>query len=498
MPTRPAQSTATAKSAAERAHFVVAHSSDTISVHTPYDWIYVEVNPAIFGLLGYRPEEILGKPALDFYHPDDAASFRDNTAKMLYRCGVYTKQYRLKHRDGHYIWVESTHRSVRDPLNGKLVEIVCVSRDMTARVEAEQQSRRLAAVVQSSSDLILFFDGAFTITYANASAEQAFGKAARDGGTLADILGQAPFDAYVASVWPKVKAQGVWTGQFQFAFGPELERIATIEEVLVTEDAQHLPSCSLIARDITLQIKAEEEARRHRTDMTAVSRRLSVGEMASVLAHEINQPLGTIANYAHGALRRLADGQIAKLSDCLPLFERIAAQADRAGEIIRRLRSIVKCAPYQQSAFQINDVCRDAVAFMEQEIGTVGGHIVVDLDPNAGQVVGDRVQIEQVLVNLLQNAGQAIATSPPERREITLKTHQQHRDHCIISLGDSGEGIAPDRLEAIFAAYATTRKYGLGLGLSIVRSIVEAHLGAIWAESDGIRGARFHVRLLTS
>lgn len=478
---------------AERAQFVVEHSSDVISVHRPDGWIYVEVNQAITGVMGFEPEEVLGKPALDFFHPEDAETFRVRTAPLVYSNGVYTKQYRLRHKEGHYFWVESTHRSIRDAETGKLLEIICVTRDLTARVKAEQENRRLAAVVQASSDLVLFFDDNHRILYANASAEKALGSPAAS--EMADMLGAEAYTQFVESVWPEVLAQGHWTGHLLFPFAaPGGTCTAALHQVLKAEDEGGDLIYSMAAHDLTDLLRAQEEARRHKAEISKISRQLAVGEMATVLAHEVNQPLGTIANYAHGALRHFSHEDSTPDKQVLQLFERIARQADRAGDIVQRLRSIVGRTVYREESVPINDLCRQAAAMMDEEIRDARISIALDLAPTVGSIRGDRVQIEQVIVNLLQNAVQALAEVNSSERRISIGTRMDLAD-VLLSIHDTGPGIGADKLESIFDSFHTTRKNGLGLGLPIARSIVEAHRGSIWATSDETAGTAFFIRL---
>lgn len=481
-------------SAAERARFVVEHSSDVISVHTPDDWTYVDVNPAIVGIMGFEPHEVLGKPALDFFHPEDAEVFRTRTAQLVYSNGVYTKQYRLRHKDGHYFWVESTHRSIRDPGNGKLLEIICVTRDLSARVKAEQENRRLTEVVQSSTDLVLFFDHKFRILYSNESAEQAFG--ASVSGKLSDIMGEDKFALFTQSVWPQVLVNGRWAGHVLLPFGLDKASTAVLHQVLATGDDEGDILFAMLGHDLTDLLRAQEDIRKQKADISKISRQLAVGEMATVLAHEVNQPLGAIANYAHGAMRHFAKEQSSRATRELQLFEKIAHQADRAGEIIQRLRSIVGRTVYQESIFSINDLCQRVATMLEEETKDAGVSVVLDLEPASGSLRGDRIQIEQVLINLIQNAVQSLLLSraPQAERLVVVRT-QSDDASLMLSVRDTGGGILPDKLEGIFESFHTTREAGLGLGLAIARSIIEAHRGSIWATSDGTAGAEFHIRL---
>lgn len=313
----------------DRAKIMWDYGSDGLSLHTPYDWNYIDVNKTGLDMMGYTANEVIGRPAFDFFHPDDAAAFRAKRAKILYKEGIYTKQYRIRHKDGHYFWIESTHRSIRDKTTGELLEIVCISRDITARLEAQSQIHRLADVVQSSSDLVVFFDDTFRIDYANTAASEFV----QSGAQLEALVGARRFAEFKASVIAEVKKNGRWLGHLRFRYGLDGARIGVIRQVVSTNPDGNL--FSLMAMDITDLLQAEEEIKRHRTKVAELSRSLAVGEVSTVLAHEVNQPLGAIMNYAQGTLRRISNGTASMPDDIENALQKIVRQADRAGSIIK-------------------------------------------------------------------------------------------------------------------------------------------------------------------
>lgn len=174
----------------ERYRFLVEQSGDMISTHRPGDWAYTATNPAVEVVSGYKPQEIIGKPAYDYFHPEDALAMKKKLIPAIYRHGIRTFRYRHRHKNGKYYWVESTHRSIRDETTGELKEIIAVTRDINTQVEAEEASRRFAKVVEASSDLLVFCSHDFNVTYMNTSALTGFDliKEQAESANLSQIL----------------------------------------------------------------------------------------------------------------------------------------------------------------------------------------------------------------------------------------------------------------------------------------------------------------------
>ncbi len=249
-----------------------------------------------------------------------------------------------------------------------------------------------------------------------------------------------------------------------------------------------------ITRDITEHKWAEEQARRHQSELTRVARLSTMGEMATGIAHELNQPLAAIANFARGCLRRLRGGEVTCAELIVPL-EEICQQADRAGEVIRHVRDFVRKRVARMSAVDINLVVRSAVRLTELESRQQYAHVGLDLAPQQPRVWADSIMIEQVVSNLIRNSIEAMAEARSPHREVTVKTRQLGEDAVEVEVSDLGPGIDGALIDQVFDQFFTTKPDGVGMGLSISRSIVESHGGQLRAESRPGGGAVFRFTL---
>jgi len=257
-----------------------------------------------------------------------------------------------------------------------------------------------------------------------------------------------------------------------------------------------------ITRDISDRKAAEANAQRRLNDLAHVSRVATMGAMATALAHEVNQPLTAIISHATACLRLLnaqrplgtespPDSLDAQLQDSLA---QIARQGERAGEVIRQLRRFVRKSEMEFHDHQLNAVAREVLSLLAHEIRESKAQIEFDLAPGLPDVPMDRVQIEQVVFNLVRNALEAMSAVPEDQRRIWLRTSAFVRDgkaavgFCVEDRGPGFAGIEPSRL---FEPYFTTKASGMGQGLAICRSILEAHEGGISASPADPYGARF-------
>lgn len=234
-----------------------------------------------------------------------------------------------------------------------------------------------------------------------------------------------------------------------------------------------------ITRDITVHKHAEEEVRLHYRELAHASRVNTMGEMASGLAHELNQPLAAIANYSHGCLRRIRSGA-GTVDELTCAIEQVCNQADRAADIIRSLRRFVskEDSPHQPQTLQA--IVREAMLIAGPEARTHQVDIRLKLIPNMPPVLGHAIQIEQVVLNLIRNAVEAMDEMPVLLRRLELRTFLEN-DMAVVEVRDSGPGLSSETLARIFDPFFTTKTSGMGMGLPICRSIVEAHGGTMTA-----------------
>ncbi len=264
---------------------------------------------------------------------------------------------------------------------------------------------------------------------------------------------------------------------------------------VVVADAQGIATGILCSGDdVTGSRRAETEARESRERMMHVSRLATMGEMASGISHELNQPLAAIANYAQAATRLLTapTPDMAEVSDVL---QQIAAQALRAGEIIRRLRNLVRNRETHRELTHINEVVEELGPLSRADARASDVRIVSELAAQLPRVSVDRIQIQQVLLNLFRNASDALAAAPAGQREIVIRTERSAMGDILVTVADTGAGFPDQRLPRLFMPVATTNRDGTGLGLAISRTIVEAHQGRLDYQPNRPRGATFTLML---
>ena len=244
----------------------------------------------------------------------------------------------------------------------------------------------------------------------------------------------------------------------------------------------------IIIRDITERKRSQALLQEQQRELAHLSRVAALGELSGTLAHELNQPLAAILANARAAQRILSTNtpDIAELRDIL---EDIALDDRRAGEVISRLRGLLKKGDLQVRPLKLEDIVREVLALLHGEL--IERRVSVDtrLSPDLPPVLGDRVQLQQVLLNLMMNACDAMADQPAGTREIIIATSLTPDGQVQLSVSDRGMGVPPARLEQIFDPFVTTKEHGLGLGLAICHSIVRAHGGRLWAFNNQDRGA---------
>lgn len=245
--------------------------------------------------------------------------------------------------------------------------------------------------------------------------------------------------------------------------------------------------------DITEQKRAREFTRQQEERLQATARLVTMGEMASTLAHELNQPLAAIASYNNGCLNRLAANEV-DLVELHDIHEKIARQARRAGEIVRRVHVFVRRSEPKRELVDIAVILRDAIALMEADTRKRGMAVRLDIGERLPDIEADPLMIEQVVVNLVRNGMDAMRDNPRDRRTVTITTREQG-GHYVIRVADQGEGITPDSARRLFEPFYTTKQEGMGMGLNICRSIAEAHHGRLGFETRPDGGTVFILSL---
>ena len=246
-----------------------------------------------------------------------------------------------------------------------------------------------------------------------------------------------------------------------------------------------------LLEEIKERKQAEEASRKHQSQLAHTHRLSVMGEMASGLAHELNQPLTAINFYTKGCMRRLqqANGKQAELLDAMA---KVSAEARRAGEIISWMRGFIQKAETRKTVVDVNSAIQEAIDLLGHELQSQGINTNLDLALSLPPALADKIQIQQIVLNLVRNSMESMNDNGHTRRDLTIRTSKPTDDTIEVSIQDSGHGVPAEVLENIFDSFFTTRTDGLGLGLSICRSLVEVHGGQLWVTAGAGTGATFH------
>ncbi len=256
---------------------------------------------------------------------------------------------------------------------------------------------------------------------------------------------------------------------------------------------------SLLAIAITtyLSLKIESEkaaAYEARSQLAHVSRVTTLGELTASIAHEVNQPLAATVINGNACLRWLADDP-PNLDEARQAVTRLVKDANRASEIIAQVRALTKSSPPEKNWLAINDIILATVSLIESEILQKRVSLRTDLSDDVPPVQGDRVQLQQVILNLILNALEAMSRAAEGARVLTIRSVKNEPKGVLVTVQDTGVGLAPENLDRIFNAFYTSKPDGMGMGLAISHSIIEAHGGRIWAAANSPHGAVFQFTL---
>jgi len=457
------------------------------------DGTFVDFNGAFARIIGFTPEEIHGMLSTDVT-PDE---FRAVDARKLSqlertgRSGTYEKQF--IHRDGHRVPVRISSMVLHQRGERFIWSSV---EDITEQKQAEEAVRasdkRYRSLFDTSRDGIKFTTLDGQIEDANHAYLEMIGY------TLEELR-RVEYRKLTPLRWWPIESDIIANQVMRRGYSDEYEKEyirkdGTIVPVQVrlwlVRDEQGNPARFFgIFRDITDR-KRHEQATRHRhAQLAHVSRLTTVGEMAAGLAHELNQPLSALTNYAHGILRRLKSGSVddAMLRTAL---EHITVQAARASEIVRRVRSFVSKDDQRRANTSINELVHHGIDMVDLDLRRNAVSVELELADNLPQLHMDAVQIEQVIINLLLNGIEAMRHARTEIPRFVLRTGLDGRN-VSFTVADNGPGIDPAVADQIFDPFFTTKERGMGMGLSICRSIIEQHGGRLWVEPSPTGGAVF-------
>jgi len=427
-------------------------------------------------------------------HPDDRAA-RDRVMRRTIQAhSSYETEYRIVLPDGTIRWIGGRARCVSDT-KGKPTRLLGVSMDITERKQAEELFQ-LATEASPSGTVLVDHQG--RILLVNAHIEGLFGYA-RDEliGKAVDILVPERFARAHASdranFFAARQARAMGAGRELFGRRKDGSEFP-VEIGLNPIQTPHGLVVLANVVDISARLAAEEETRRNREQVELLGRVSLLGEMTASLAHELNQPLAAIVNNAAAAMQYLEQGRLnpEQLQDILT---DVVGDGRRAYDIMRNVRSAIKKGSAIRGLINLNDVVKAVAHMVHGDAAAQSCKIELSLTHDLPVVEGDPTQIQQVLINLVRNAFDAMRAAPPGRPVVDIATDYNGDGAISVAVRDYGSGISEITRERLFEQFFTTKDDGLGMGLAIVRSIIEAHGGTVAAENAEGGGARFHFRL---
>ncbi|MFQ5784531.1 MAG: PAS domain S-box protein [Alphaproteobacteria bacterium] len=393
--------------------------------------------------------------------------------------------------------VEEALKNAHDELEQRVVQRTReLTEEIVERKQAEERLRKLSRAVEQSPAMTIITDLAGKIEYVNTRFTEVTGY------TLEEVAGKTPRvlksgelrpEEY-EKLWKTITSGKEWRGEMHNRKKNGQLYWALTSILPITNQSGAVTHLLGISEDITERKRAEADARRHRNQLAHFGRVSVMGEMATSLAHELNQPLTVISGCTQVCLNKLRSGDH-ETRELLRSVEKMAGQAERANEIIHRIRAFIRKEERERARIDLNGAIRDVADLLRVDAREHGAAVSFDLADDLPVVVADPIEIQQVILNLAHNGMEAMRESRLPSRHLTIRTSASRNGMVETTVHDTGQGIPPETLERVFDPFFTTKTTGLGMGLSISRSIIEAHGGRLWASSDGETGTVFHFGL---
>jgi two-component system sensor kinase FixL len=478
----------------------IVTSSDDAIVGEALDGTATAWNRGAEAVFGYTAAEIIGSKLTILLPPGQEDETLEIQRRLRRGDRIEPYQTTRRRKDGAIIDVSLTVSPLFDK-TGRLIGTSNVGRDITvakrARVALEEREAHLRSVLDTVPDAMVVIDSNGIIRSFSTAAERLFGYTETEAiGQNVKLLMPSPYreqhDSYLTRYFATGERKVI--GRGRVVVGLRRDGSTFPMELAVGEMISGgTRSFTGFVRDLTERQATQQRLQDLQAELIHMSRFTAMGEMASTLAHELNQPLTAVASYLNGC-RRLLDGtesvQNLMLRDAI---DRAAEQALRAGHIIRRLRQFVARGESERQVENLSKLIEEASALALVGAKEAGIRVRFNFDLRISFVLADRIQVQQVLLNLIRNAIEAMQECT--LRELTISTAQQPNGFVEIRVADTGPGIAPEIASQLFQPFVTTKPQGMGVGLSISRTIIEAHGGRLWAEPNPTGGTIFRLTL---
>jgi two-component system sensor kinase FixL len=489
------------EAATSRLATIVMSSEDAIMT-TTLDGTVIDWNRGADGIFGYRADEIIGK-SIKLLTPPGEETQTDAIFERIRR-GERIEHFetRRRRKDGTIIDVSVTISPMWDE-EGRLFGASKIARDISQRKSAQSaladREAHLQSILDTVPDAMVVIDEAGIIQSFSAAAERLFLYSSAEAiGRNVNILMPPPYrqqhDHYLERYRTTGERRIIGVGRLvvgERKDGSTFPMELAVGEVRTGERRFFTG----FVRDLTERQQTQQRLQELQAELVHMSRFTALGEMASTLAHELNQPLTAVANYLKGARRLLAGERSEAVATARDAIERAAEQSLRAGQIIRRLRDFVARGDSERQLENLPKLIEEASALALVGAKEAGVKVMFDLDPAVELVLVDRIQVQQVLLNLMRNAIEAMLDNPI--RELVISARQIDWATIRVDVADTGSGVAEDIADHLFQSFVTTKRHGMGVGLSISRTIIEAHGGRLWFEARPGGGTVFSLTLKT-
>jgi PAS domain S-box-containing protein len=393
--------------------------------------------------------------------------------------------------DGSQAVVASRWSLQRDQ-HGQPFAILETNNDITKRKRAEYLAGH---VFETAPDAIYIVDRDYRYRRVNPVFARRWRLPAEEivGMRMADLAGREPFEETY-----KPNLDRCFAGE-EVSFGgwfptPGGRRYLAATYSPLRPDSERVLAALAVTRDLTDRVRESEALQEAQAELAHVTRVMTLGELTASIAHEVNQPLAAIVADANASLNWLAASP-PDLGSVREALDAIVKDGHRASEVIQRIRQLATKTSPQKARLDMNDVVRDIVPLIGTEMRSHEVSLRIDLAPALPPVLADRVQLQQVLINLVMNGIEAMASIEDRSRELVIRSQPGDDDHVVVAVQDAGVGFDAQKTDQLFSAFYTTKPDGMGMGLSISQSIVAAHGGRLWATPNPDHGATFHFAL---
>ena len=355
--------------------------------------------------------------------------------------------------------------------------------------------REKAGLLDLTHDTMFVRDMNDAITFWNRAAEELYGWKEEEAiGRISHELMQTSFPAPLEKILEKMSRDGRWDGDLVHTSRSGTQITVASRWSLLKDERGRSIAILETNNDITERKRGEEKLQLAQAELARINRTTTLGELTASIAHEVNQPLAAIVIDGEVCLMLLGRDKT-DMHEVRDALRRIVGNSKRASEIIERLRALYKKADPQKAPIEINSLITEVIPLLQHELQSHSVSLQTEMTPSRLSILGDRIQLQQVLMNLVLNGMEAIASVSDGPRELLIRSSKNGADQVIVSVRDTGIGIDPDNAERLFNPFFTTKPDGTGMGLSICRSIIELHGGRVWASRNEGRGATFQFSL---